>query len=96
MKYIVNTVWKHENSIKWEEMHESMDQLNKLGTPAEEVFWFEIDANTHGAVSIIPSEVSYREFKEKLDEMRKESSSDMNISMTFEAHGLARVTKNGA
>ena len=96
MKYIVNTVWKHEHSIKWKEMQEAMTQLNKLGTPAEEVFWFEIDANTHGAVSVFPSEESYRKFKEKLDEMRKESSSDMNISMTFEAHGLARVTKTGA
>ena len=30
MKYIVNTVWKHEHSIKWKEMQEAMNKLNKL------------------------------------------------------------------
>ena len=96
MKYIVNTVWKHDNTIKWEKMQEAMDQLNKEVSPAEEVFWFAIDENTHGVVSVFPSEESFREYKEKLNEMRKESSSEMNISMTFEARGLARVTKTGA
>ena len=93
MKYIVNTVWKHGNTIKWEKMQEAMDQLNKQGSPAEEVFWFAIDENTHAAVSVFPSEESFREYKEKLNEMRKESSSEMNISMIFEARGLVRVTK---
>ena len=96
MKYIVNTVWKHDNSIKWEKMQEAMDQLNKQGSPAEEVFWFAIDENTHGAVSVFPSEESYKEIKQKWDNMREEASSEMNISMTFEAHGPARVTKTGS
>ena len=95
MKYIVNTVWKHGNTIKWEKMQEAMDQLNKQGSPAEEVFWFAIDENTHGAVCVFPSEESFREYKEKLNEMRKASSSEMNISMIFEACGLVRVTKTG-
>ena len=96
MKYIVNTVWKHSNPIKWEKMQEAMDQFNREGSPAEEVFWFAIDENTHGAVSVFPSEESFKEIKQKLDNIRKEASSNMNISMTFEAHGPARVTKTGS
>ena len=56
MKYIVYTVWKHSNPIKQEKMQEAMDQFNREGSPAEEVFWFAIDENTHGAVSVFPSE----------------------------------------
>ena len=96
MKYIVNTVWKHNNPIKWEKMQEAMDQFNREGSPAEEVFWFAIDENTHGAVSVFPSEESYKEIKQKWDKMRKDASSELNISMTFEAHGPARVTKTGS
>ena len=51
IKYIVNTFWKHDNTIKWEKMQEAMDQLNKQEFSAEEVFWFAIDENTHEAVS---------------------------------------------
>ena len=51
LKYIVNTFWKHDNTIKWEKMQEAMDQLNKQEFSAEEVFWFAIDENTHEAVS---------------------------------------------
>ena len=64
-----------------------MDQLNIEGSPAEEVYWFEIDVNTHGAATIFSSEESCKEYIDKLFFMRKEVSSEMNISMTFEAHG---------
>ena len=45
-------------------MQEAMDKLNKLGTAAEEVFFFEIDENTDGAANFLSSEESYSEFKE--------------------------------
>jgi len=51
IKYIVNTFWKHDNTVKWEKMQEAMDQLNKQEFSAEEVFWFAIDENTYEAVS---------------------------------------------
>ena len=73
-----------------------MDQFIREDSPAEEVFWFAIDENTHGAVSVFPSEESYKEIKQKWDNMRKDASSELNISMTFEAHGPARVTKIGS
>ena len=75
---------------------ETMDQFNRYGSPAEEVFWFAINENTHRAVSIFSFKESYKEIKQKSDNMRKEASSNMNISMTFEAYGLARVTKTGS
>ena len=62
---------------------EKMDQFNRYCSLAEEVFWFAINENTHGAVSIFPSKESYKEIKQKSDNMRKEASSNMNISMTF-------------
>ena len=77
-------------------MQEAIDQFNREGFPAEEVFWFAIDENSHGALSVFSSKESYKEIKQKSDNMRKEASSNMNISMTFEAYGLARVTKTGS
>ena len=58
MQYIVNTVWKHDNSLSWKKMQEAMDQLNNLDNTAEEVFRFQIDINTHGTVSVfVPSKL---------------------------------------
>ena len=37
-------------------MDHAMDSLRKEGQPSEEVYWFEINSHTHGAVSIFPSE----------------------------------------
>ena len=91
MKYIVNTTWKHENKIDWNKMDQAMDSLRGEGQPSEEVYWFEIDSHTHGAVSVFPSEESYKSHIAKLTEMRKTSSRDMKIQMDFEAHGPARV-----
>ena len=52
----MNTTWKHENKIDWSKMDHAMDRHRKEGQPSEEVYWFEIDSHTHGAVSIFPSE----------------------------------------
>ena len=77
-------------------MQEAIDQFNRESSPAEEVFWFAIDENTYGAVSVFPSEESYKEIKQKWDNMRNEASSNINNSKTFEAYGPLRVTKTGS
>ena len=92
MKYIVNTTWKHENEIDWNKMDEAMAALRREGQPSEEVYWYEIDSHTHGAVSIFPSEESYKSHIAKLTEMRNTSSKNMKIQMDLEVHGPALVT----
>jgi len=52
-----------------------------------EVMWFKIDENTHGSVSIYPTEESYLQWQERLSELRKEASSEMKVKMVFEQKG---------
>jgi len=60
-------------------MQEAINQFNRESSPAEEVFWFAIDENTHGAVSVFPSEESYKKIKQKLENMREEASSNITL-----------------
>ena len=87
MKYVVNTIWEHENQIDWKVMNENMNMGAKDWPKDVEVMWFKIDENTHGSVSIYPTEESYLQWQERLSELRKEASSEMKVKMVLEHKG---------
>ena len=58
MKYIVTSVWKHPETIDWQEMRRTMSGA-KENPHIAEIHWYEIDETTHGSVAIYHSKKAY-------------------------------------
>ena len=90
MKYVVTSVWKHPETIDWQEMRKLMSGAK--GNPnVAEIHWYKIDETTHGSVAIYHSKEAYEANLASQEEHRSESTSDRGIQMVHERHGESHV-----
>ena len=85
MNYIVTTTWSHPNEMNKAEMADYQkkngDRLGVLN-----IYWFEVDPKTHGAVVVFKDKASYEAALEDMQEIRKQTN-ELGIKMLHEAHG---------
>ena len=92
MKYVVNTVWNHQNDIDWDRMKEGLEQLRDDEGAAEEVTWYEIDPTTHGSVAVYSSQEKYEQYKSKLEEYRKDATDEIGAQIVHEFQGSVKAS----
>ena len=86
MKYVVTSVWKHPETIDWQEMRKLMSGAK--GNPnVAEIHWYKIDETTHGSVAIYHSKEAYEANLAAQEQNRAKSTSEYSIQMLHEAHG---------
>jgi len=90
MKYIVTSVWKHPETIDWQEMRRTMSGAKDNPNIAE-IHWYAIDEKTHGSVAIYHSRKAYEANLAFQEEHRSESTSERGIQMVHEHHGESHV-----
>ena len=90
MKYVVTSVWKHPNSIDWQQMRQNMSEA-KDNAHIAEIHWYEIDETTHGSVAIYHSKEAYEANLAFQEENRSKSTNERSIQMLHEAHGESHV-----
>ncbi len=90
MKYIVTSVWKHPETIDWQEMRRTMSRA-KDNPHIAEIHWYAIDETTHGSVAIYHSKKAYEANLAFQDEHRSVSTSERGIQMVYEHHGESHV-----
>ena len=90
MKYVVTSVWKHPETIDWQEMRKLMSGAK--GNPnVAEIHWYKIDETTHGSVAIYHSKEAYEANLAFQEENRSKSTNERSIQMLHEAHGASHV-----
>ena len=86
MKYVVTSVWKHPETIDWQEMRTLMAGAKTWNVA--EIHWYKIDETTHGSVAIYHSkDCGTSPFKKH----RSETTSDRGVQMVHEHHGESHV-----
>ena len=85
MNYIVTTTWSHPNEMNKAEMADY--QKNNSDRPeVVNIYWFEVDPKTHGAVVVYKDKASYEAALEGMQEIRKQTN-ELGIKMLHEATG---------
>ena len=90
MKYVVTSVWKHPDTIDWQQMRQNMSEARDNPHIAE-IHWYRIDETTHGSVAIYHSKDAYEANLAFMQEHRSNSISERGIEMLHEAHGESHV-----
>ena len=90
MKYVVTSVWKHPDTIDWQQMRQNMSEA-KDNPHIAEIHWYEIDDTTHGSVAIYHSIEAYESNLAFQAENRSKSTNERSIQMLHEAHGESHV-----
>ena len=90
MKYVVTSVWKHPDTIDWQEMRRTMSGA-KDNPHIAEIHWYAVDEMTHGSVAIYHSKEAYEANLAFMQEHRSNSISERGIEMLHEAHGESHV-----
>ncbi len=86
MNYVVTTTWSHPAELNKAEMAEFQQQFSDNPNLLN-IYWFEVDAMTHGSVSIFKDRMSYEAALPRQEENRERTSKEGGIKMTHEAHG---------
>ena len=90
MNYIVTTTWSHPNEMNKAEMADYQkkngDRLGVLN-----IYWFEVDPKTHGAVVVYKDKASYEAALEDAQKTRN-LSYERGMRMLHEAHGESFAT----
>jgi len=86
MNYIVSTIWKHPVDMDKARMREVQSQWRDNANLVN-IYWFEIDSQTHGSVSIFTSKADVEANLALQEEHRSKSTSEHSITMTHEAQG---------
>ena len=90
MKYVVTSVWKHPDTIDWQQMRQNMSEV-KDNPHIAEIHWYRIDETTHGSVAIYYSKEAYEANLAFQEENRSKSTNERSIQMLHEAHGESHV-----
>ena len=86
MKYVVTSVWKHHDTIDWQQMRQNMSEVKDKPHIAE-IHRYRIDEMTHGSVAIYYSKEAYEAKLAFQKENRWKSTNERSIQMLHEAHG---------
>lgn len=86
MNYVVSTIWKHPDDMDKARMREVQSQWRDNPNLVN-IYWFEIDSQTHGSVSIFTSKAAFEANLARQEEHRSKSTSENGITMTHEAQG---------
>ena len=90
MKYVVTSIWKHPDTIDWQQMRQKRSEA-KDNPHIAEIHWYEIDETTHGSVAIYHSKEAYEANLAFQEENRSKSTNERSIQMLHEAHGESHV-----
>ena len=85
MNYMVTTTFSHPSEMDKTLMKEYQKNLGD-NPYIENIWWFEIDAKTHGSIVSYKNKASYEADLPRLQEKRDETKVS-GIHMTFEAKG---------
>ena len=90
MKYVVTSIWKHPDTIDWQQMRQNMSEV-KDNPHIAEIHQYEINETTHGSVAIYHSKEAYEANLAFQEENRSKSTNERSIQMLHEAHGESHV-----
>ena len=90
MKYVVTSVWKHPDTIEWQQMRQNMSEA-KDNPHIAEIHQYEIDETTRGSVAIYHLIEAYESNLVFQEENRSKSTNERIIQMLHEAHGESHV-----
>ena len=91
-KFIVYTKWYHEKGvIPAKEMTDDMRDNVKLGHPADDIIWWQIDENHHQSVIIYSSEDAAKNHRVEVEKLRASSSKEYSIKLVEEYMGPVLV-----
>jgi len=85
MNYMVTTTFSHSSEINKTFMKEYLKNLEE-NPHIENIWWFEVDAKTHGSIVSYKDKASYEADLPRLQEKRDEGKVS-GPHMTFEAKG---------
>ena len=87
MNYIRMTTFSHPSEMDKEAMEKYLKRPEALDNPyIENIWWFEVDAKTHGSIVSYKDKASYEADLPRVLKMRDETKVS-GIHMTFEAKG---------